>query len=197
MAHVLAGRALRPAHPPQNPLFTVVAVLTLALGIGVNAGIFTVLNGVLFRDLPAPDAHELVSIAQTVEGGQFTATTGSARSRFPIPRLSRSRADALRRAGPLRSQGDDARRRCAAGSLRRDRQLQLLHRAAATSGARARADRAGLRARRRPRRRARSRRVDDNVCRGSRRLSDAASSWIGSGSRSSASPPKGHTAARQ
>ena len=61
----------------KNALFTVVAVVTLALGIGINTGIFTVLNGVLFRDLPAPDAHELVSIAQTVEGGQFTATAGS------------------------------------------------------------------------------------------------------------------------
>ena len=60
----------------KNALFTVVAVVTLALGIGINAGIFTVLNGVLFRDLPAPNAHELVSISQTVEGGQFTATAG-------------------------------------------------------------------------------------------------------------------------
>ena len=60
----------------KNALFTVVAVVTLALGIGINTGIFTVLNGVLFRDLPAPDAHELVSISQTVEGGQFTATAG-------------------------------------------------------------------------------------------------------------------------
>jgi predicted permease len=61
----------------KNALFTAVAVVTLALGIGINTGIFTVLNGVLFRDLPAPAAHELVSIAQAVEGGQFTATAGS------------------------------------------------------------------------------------------------------------------------
>ena len=43
-------------------------MVTLALGIGVNTGIFTVVNGVLFRDLPAPDAHELVSISQAVAG---------------------------------------------------------------------------------------------------------------------------------
>jgi predicted permease len=60
----------------KNALFTTVAVLTLGLGIGINTGIFTVLNGVLFRDLPAPAAHELVSIGQTVEGGQFSATAG-------------------------------------------------------------------------------------------------------------------------
>jgi predicted permease len=52
----------------RNPAFTAVAVLTLALGIGVNTGIFTVVNAVLFRELSAPAAHELVSIAQAVQG---------------------------------------------------------------------------------------------------------------------------------
>ena len=46
----------------RSPGFAVPAIITIALGVGVNAGIFTILNGVLFRDLPAPDAHELVSI---------------------------------------------------------------------------------------------------------------------------------------
>ena len=150
----------------KNPMFTAVAVVTIALGIGVNAGIFTVLNGVLFRDLPAPDAHELVSIYQTVEGVQDSRRH---RSRhlldFRVPRLSRSGADALRSAGPRQSQGDDARRRYAAGDPRRDRQLQLLRRAAAASSARPSADRAGLRARRGSRRRPQSRPVDDDVCR--------------------------------
>jgi putative ABC transport system permease protein len=45
-----------------------VAVVTLAIGLGVNAGLFTVVNAVLFRNVPAPRAHELVSIAQTVAG---------------------------------------------------------------------------------------------------------------------------------
>jgi predicted permease len=52
----------------RNPAFTAVAVLTLALGIGVNTGIFTVVNAVLFRELSAPAAHELVSMFQMVEG---------------------------------------------------------------------------------------------------------------------------------
>ncbi len=60
----------------RSPGFAVAAIVTIALGVGVNTGIFTILNGVLFRDLPAPDAHDIVSIAQTVEGGDFTATTG-------------------------------------------------------------------------------------------------------------------------
>ena len=52
----------------RNPTFTAVAVLTLALGIGANAGIFTVVNALLFRGIAAPAAHELVSIVQTVQG---------------------------------------------------------------------------------------------------------------------------------
>jgi predicted permease len=52
----------------RSPMFAAVAVLTLALGIGVNTGIFSIVNALLFRDVPAPDAHELVSIAQTVRG---------------------------------------------------------------------------------------------------------------------------------
>ena len=52
----------------KSPGFTAAAVATIALGVGVNTGIFSVVNGVLFRDIPAPDAHELVSIRQTIEG---------------------------------------------------------------------------------------------------------------------------------
>lgn len=52
----------------RQPGFAAAAIVTIALGVGLNTGIFSVLNGVLFRDLPAPDAHELVSIYQTLEG---------------------------------------------------------------------------------------------------------------------------------
>lgn len=52
----------------RNPSVTVLAIATVALGVGVNAGIFTVVNGLLFRNLPAPDAHELVTIQQSIEG---------------------------------------------------------------------------------------------------------------------------------
>ena len=60
----------------RSPGFAAAAIVTIALGVGVNAGIFTVLNGVLFRDLPSPDAHELVSIEQAVEGLPDYPTTG-------------------------------------------------------------------------------------------------------------------------
>ena len=44
----------------RNPLFTLVAVLSLGLGIGVNSTIFSVFNGLLWRPLPVPDADRLV-----------------------------------------------------------------------------------------------------------------------------------------
>ncbi len=44
----------------RNPGFAAVAILTLALGIGVNCAIFSVVRGVLLKPLPYPDAEQLV-----------------------------------------------------------------------------------------------------------------------------------------
>lgn len=53
----------------KRPGFTAVAVITLALGIGANTAIFSVVNGLMFRPLPVPEAERLVALTETEEGG--------------------------------------------------------------------------------------------------------------------------------
>lgn len=47
----------------KSPAFTLVTVLTLALGIGVNAAIFTVVRSILLRDVPYAQPREIVSLS--------------------------------------------------------------------------------------------------------------------------------------
>jgi putative ABC transport system permease protein len=62
-----ASRQLR-----RSPAFAATAVLTLALGIGVNTTMFTVVHGVLLRELPYPEAERLMRLFQAHSGSDVT-----------------------------------------------------------------------------------------------------------------------------
>jgi predicted permease len=51
-----------------NPSFTIVSILTLALGIGGTVAIFSVLHGVLLKPLPYPQSERLVDLSHTAPG---------------------------------------------------------------------------------------------------------------------------------
>jgi predicted permease len=68
----------------RRPGFTSAAVLSLALGIGANTAVFTLLDQVLLRNLPVPHPEELVQLRRT--GGVYGTTYGDASYSYPLYR---------------------------------------------------------------------------------------------------------------
>jgi len=57
----------------RNPGFTAAAVLSLAIGIGANTSVFSILYAVLIRDLPVPHPEELVLVRKLVGGSSYNS----------------------------------------------------------------------------------------------------------------------------
>ncbi len=74
----------------RAPAYTAIAVLTLALGIGANTGIFSVIHGVLLKDLPFANGARVVRLKQPVAAGQIDDAGFSVREIADLRSRSRS-----------------------------------------------------------------------------------------------------------
>ena len=54
----------------KNPGFSLVAILSIAIGVGANAAMFSVADGLILRPLPVPDASGLVTVSATTPTGE-------------------------------------------------------------------------------------------------------------------------------
>ena len=77
----------------RSPLFATVAILSLALGIGANSAIFTLIDQVLLRKLPVTRPDELVMLYQT--GAHNGANMGGRMHSYPIYQDFQQRAEPL------------------------------------------------------------------------------------------------------
>jgi len=84
----------------RNPGFAVAAIAPIALGIGINTGIFSLLDAVALQPLPSPKASDLVSVYQQFRGVRERRING-ARSMFSTPEYERYRDGTLTLSGVL------------------------------------------------------------------------------------------------
>ena len=78
MSHILADLRLALRTWRKSPGFTAIAIASIALGIGANAAIFTLVDQVLLRTLPVKDLDSIVQISYI--GSAFGNNWGDGRS---------------------------------------------------------------------------------------------------------------------
>ena len=77
----------------RGPLFALVAIASLALGIGANAAIFTLLDQVLLRQLPVRSADQLVMLYQ--QASNMGSNSGPRMHSYPLYQDLQQKADAF------------------------------------------------------------------------------------------------------
>ena len=155
----------------KNPGFTFIAIISIAIGVGANAAMFSVADGLVFRPLPVPRASEVVSILGQARDTGF----GNRRLSYPDYLDLRDRSKSFAISSPIRSRSRASR----IGRTSR-RSARSGWRSAATSSTRWRCvrprpyvpSRRGRGARTQTRRRTRSRRVARSSLRPTRRSSN-------------------------
>ena len=83
----------------RTPFFTLATVVTLALGIGANTAIFSVIDGVLLKPLPYAEPERLVAVWQTAPGVNIEDLNASVADYFTYREESRTFADVAMWAG--------------------------------------------------------------------------------------------------
>jgi predicted permease len=99
----------------RNPLFSIVAILSLSLGIGANTAIFTLIDQILLRKLPVKNPEELVMLYQT--GPHSGSNMGSRMHSYPIYQEYQKRAEPL---------AEVVARRLAEASISIDNQTEMV-----------------------------------------------------------------------
>jgi hypothetical protein len=88
----------------RSPVFAAVAILSLALGIGANTAVFTMLDHVLLHALPVPDPDELVQLKEV--GDFYGSNAGMNSLSYPnLPGFPRPQPGLQRNPLPLSNAG--------------------------------------------------------------------------------------------